>query len=63
MSKKMKWAVTEAVYLTVDAAVRRAVDWAVDFVVVETVYWAVRRAVDEDSNPPGLQDFLREVGG
>ena len=48
-------AVSDAVYGAVDRAVYRTVGWAVG--------WAVAVAVEEDSNHPGLQDFLRKVGG
>jgi hypothetical protein len=58
--------VEEPVRGAVDWAVNWAVNWAVYGAVEEAMYWNVNRAViwtvGEDRPPPGLQDFLCEVG-
>jgi hypothetical protein len=51
-------AIYHAVDLAVFGTVVRALDWAVNNAVERTVLRAVDRTVDDDTNHPGLQDFL-----
>ena len=61
----VRWAVRRAVVDAVDCDVDEAVFRAVVCAVGEAVSWAMHRAVvsaEDDSDHPGLQDFLVSCG-